>query len=233
MILILIALIAIIVAVAIIWKRPLAQSSFIKALLNLGGLLVLFLIILTFGVYLRDKWQATFDVFVEKALWFQFIPSKLGDNDQVVIDKQTLDRDGIYSCIYLELRIENRKEYVASIIDMQIDTLYSAGYHSLRPRYESYISYQLVDSLGYPRFFHIPKHKERFFWDLSWWDSIDLSLFQPKEERPIYAIFEFQTDSFLDSLGGKFRGEFYLVDMGVKKIKQEFEAVPGAGVVGN
>lgn len=225
MILTFILLIAFAFVVAKIWTHFFAKSEYIKALLNLQGILALFLVIWALGGYGLERLRPTFDISVEKAEWYQDVPRKFADNGEgdIIINKNSIDERGIDSYIYLQLQIENTKDYVSSITDIEIDTLYLEHYEDLRIRYEP-LTYQSVDSIHHYETSIIPEGKEQFFWDRKWWDSVDLSVFQPKQKRPIYAIFQFKTDSILI---GEFEGEFDLIDMGMKKIREKFKAVQG------
>ena len=207
-------------------EKNVVKCPYVRALLSVQGIVVLGLLIYTLIAGICQKWKPTFDVSVEKALWFQYVTDKLADNGERVINQEWIDERGIYSYIFLELLVENGKEYVSTIAEIGIDKLCLEDYERLHLwiKREPTFNFQWADSLGYAKSFELLDDKKRFLWDLDWWDGIDLSVFQPKEKRPIYIILEFKTHSILE---GEVRGEFHLIDMGMNRIGKQFEAVQG------
>ncbi len=190
------------------------------------GIVVLGLLIYTLIAGICQKSKPTFDVCVERSLWFQYATDKLAENGQRVIYQEWIDEHGIYSYVLLELLIENRKEYVSTIADIVIDTIDLQDYERLhiRTKRDPRFNFQWADSLGYEKRFRLSDEKARFFWDLDWEGDIDLSVFQPKEKRPIYVILQFKTHSVLE---GELTVQFHLIDMGMNKIEKEFDALQG------
>jgi len=210
-----------------VWlEKNIVKCPYVRALLSVQGVLVLGLFIYTLIAGICQKWKPTFDVSVQTYLWFQYVTDKLADNGERIIHQEWIDEHGMYSYIFLELLVENRKEYVATIADIVIDKIDLQDYewlHVWTTRDPSF-NFQWADSLGYEKRFELSVERKRFFWDLDWWDGIDLSVFQPKEKRPIYIILGFKTHSILED---KVRGELHLIDMRMNRIGKQFEAVQG------